>query len=204
VILAVVKPWGATLTPDGATARGSTVAASVVPIAPAVATPTPTPSAEDLLREHCLAPGGWRIFSIERWRNQTVRAWAATRTVSAAGPTDPAIPLIAVIAGGVPALGYCAPVVGPERPVAGATMAAWRLADDGATAERLVLERILPPIATILGGLYAPPVAGGSAAGAEDGWPTGHYVFDVDGHWFGAEVRLVQPAGDPSPGPSPP
>lgn len=170
------------------------------PSAVAVPTPSPTPSAEDELREHCLAPGGWRIFSLERWRNQTVRAWAAIWPVVATGPTDPAIPFVAVIASGVPALGYCAPVVGAQRPAPDAFVTIWRLSEDGTSAETLALERVLPPHRTPLGALYDPPVPSpGASEGADAGrgWPPGRYVFDIGGRWFGAEVRLVgtTPAG---------
>jgi hypothetical protein len=219
----IAKPWGATPSPDGPTGGVDREASSVAAITPTIPTPSPTLSAEDQLREHCLAPSSWRTFSLQRWDDQTVRAWVAIEPVPAVGPTDPAIPFVAVIASGVLALGYCAPVVGPERPAAGATMAAWRLADDGATAERLAPQRTVPPVATILGGLFVLPAGGNAVGVASDGWPPGRYVFDVDGHWFGAEVRLIEravkpvieppvdpaaepaaePAADPSPTPRP-
>jgi len=96
-----------------------------------------------------------------------------------------------VIATSVPALGYCAPVIGPGRPDPDAVAAAWKVAADGAWAKPVALDRVVPSGPTILGGLFAPPAD--RVVGEEDagGWPPGRYVFDVAGHWFGAEIELV-------------
>jgi hypothetical protein len=167
--------------------------------------PMPSNAADTAVAAICLEPGSWRTATIETWRAQTVHVWRAIDPTAASGPDDPAIPLVPAVGSRIDAIGFCAPVVGPKRPAAGATVEAWRL------AEAPVRIELRPLIATdsqsSLGGLYGPP----DPADAATGWPAGVVVFSyeqtTDGvaatpTWFGIEIVLTDPSGaEPSPSP---
>jgi hypothetical protein len=139
-----------------------------------------------------------------------VRIWSAAVPVDATGPDDPAITFVPVVADAILGLGYCAPVEGPDRPAPSSLVAMWRLEPDGARS--LTPGRLRPRSYDVLGALYgappvgrAPPVGGTpSVGGGPDGartaslplvpsWPSGRYVFDVGGRWFGAVLAVTAP-----------
>jgi hypothetical protein len=153
-----------------------------------------------------------------------VRIWSAATPTDATGPSDPAIPFVPVVADAVLGLGYCAPVAGPDRPAPTVPVALWRLGPDGPLP--LSPGRLRPRAYTILGALYGPPadsreaparasvgatgVGGGAAAPPVTlplvpAWPSGRYVFDVGGRWFGAAVTVAgETISAVAPTPSPP
>lgn len=207
VVVALVKPWG-----GEERAAGPASPALAAPTARAASTrpPPATPPAEAAIREHCLDPGGWRVFAHEGTGEGTIRSWKSV--VPAAGvrtPADPTIPIVPVGAPELEGLGYCAPWRGSERPPRDVTLQVWRIAATG-DASPLDVVRLVPAAPTLLGGLYVPPatqspaVAGTSARpspGAAAAWPDGRYVFALrsEGYdrWWSVDVAT----GRPSPGP---
>lgn len=195
MLIAVIKPW-ASSSPGAASPRPVTNLPAAV-----IASPSGTPAElGHAASRYCEYTSGWRIASIERSGGMEWRAWKAIEPAVGLlrGPDDPAIPFVEVIAEIVPALGYCAPSTGPERPDVEATMVAWRVAE-ARGSERLSLHELVPLTTTILGALFSPP------SSANGGWPSGRYVFRVGDRWLGVEVRLVpaRPAPTASAAPSP-
>jgi hypothetical protein len=192
---AFVKPWAVeapSARPGGgaATASGATVRSGRSPI------PTVRPdSAGPLVALFCLDPPSWRIATIERWRDQSIRVWRAIDPIAhASGPDDPRIPVFPVVSEGVTELGWCAPVVGPDRPEGRATIRVWRRTPDGPVAVRTTSTRATGA-GTSFGGLYLPP---GDAD--LELWPDGGYVFrhhEPAGRerWFAVEVELRASTG---------
>ena len=141
---------------------------------------------------------------------QATRMWLAIDPSSdAVGPLDPAIPAILVVLETLPALGYCAPTSGSDRPPAEVVVAAWSV-EAGGVARPLALRRVATPDGadTSTEGLFAPV---GPGAGPTEGWPPGRYVFQVRGasepyqRWFAVEVRgWSSGAPDASPAPADP
>ena len=164
-------------------------------------------SAEASVAGICLEPGSWRTATIETWRDKTVRVWRAIDPVPASGPDDPAIPIVPAVGSRIAAIGFCAPVVGPNRPTGPATVDAWSLAPAGGAgvappaAVALELNRLVPDgPASPFGGLFAPPGPVGSATS----WPPGvvvfRYVRDAGlassaATWFGIEILLTDALG---------
>lgn len=196
VAIAFVKPWE-TEPPasptGGAVAEGRALASAAIRTAPSPVQTLPPDSAGPLVAMFCLDPGSWRIATVERWRDQTIRVWRAIEPVAvASGPDDSRIPIFPVVSEGITELGWCAPVAGPDRPVGRATIEAWRRSLSGWVA--IPTESTRPTgIGRSFGGMYAPP----SIAGAEapELWPDGDYVFryrELTGRerWFGVEVEL--------------
>jgi hypothetical protein len=191
LVTAVIKPW-ADEPPAGAAGPITTV------VRANRSGPTPIPtvrldSAGPLVALFCLDPESWRIATVERWRDQTIRVWRAIEpTAVASGPNDARIPVFPVVSEGVTELGWCAPVSGPDRPVGLATVEAWQR-----TAGRSVAIRTSGTRATgvglSFGGMYSPP------GGVDDVvWPDGSYVFrfrEPTGRerWFAVEVELRPP-----------
>ena len=210
--LAILKPWGsddaggpAPPWPDPAVSRS-------------VPGPSPTPdlSAEGLAEPLCLGPASWLVASVEQWRTHPVRVWKVIEPLAGAtGPADPAIPSVPVVAYGVPALGWCAPVWGPLRPVGPVEVTAWRIVD-GLPAS-IDLRQIAPVrLTTKFGALYGPPVScrevclspipGSSPSIAS--WLPGRYVFryrdlgEAGTLWFAVELEQLPPMLDTSPPPT--
>ena len=183
--------------------------------------PVPSNAADTAVAAICLEPGSWRTATIETWRAQTVHVWRAIDPTAASGPADPAIPLVPAVGSRIDAIGFCAPVVGPDRPGGAATVEAWRLTDvdrvqpDAARTApvRIELRPLIPTESqSSLGGLYGPP----DPADAATGWPAGVIVFGYElttegapptATWFGIEIDLTEPSGgesSPSTGPAEP
>ena len=201
VAIAVVKPW-ATEPPaapsTGAVAEGRSVGATSDPAG--LPSPTLRPdSAGPLVALFCLDPQSWRVATIERWRDQSIRVWRAIDPVgSASGPDDPRIPVFPVVSEGVTELGWCAPVVGADRPEGLAAIEAWHRTPDGPVAIPTTSTRATGA-GTSFGGLYLPP-------GEEDAglWADGVYVFrhhEPTGRerWFAVEVELRASTGTAAP-----
>ena len=211
--LAFVKPWGEA--GEAPTPGPRRVAAT------ATAGPTPQPtddSAEGLAAPVCLGAGGWRIASVETWRDHDVRVWRAVVPADlASGPLDQAIPTVPLFGLEVQALGWCAPAYGPERPVGPAEVTGWIVLDG--VAHLLELRQVLPARGTTaLAGLYLPvapcalgvPCAPAQTRFVTQRWVTGRVVFRYEDRgaattlWFGADVELYASAGTGVTATSPP
>jgi hypothetical protein len=162
--------------------------------------PAPTAGVEAI----CMEPETWRTATIEQWHpDQRVRVWRALDPQPANGPADPSIARVPAVGEAIAAIGYCAPVVGPDEPTSRATVAAWRL--DGSVATSIPLRQMAPVGGeATFGALFAPPDARDSS------WPTGVYVFrfaelapNIPGRWFAVDVRSdASAARIPRPPPS--
>jgi hypothetical protein len=145
---------------------------------------------------------------VETWRDRTVRVWRAIDPAPAAGPDDPAIPIVPAVGSRIAAIGFCAPVVGPDKPAGPATIDAWRRApaagNDGsgsAAAVPIELRGIVPVGSpSPFGALFGPP----DPADGTSGWPPGVIVFryaqpaawsTTSVTWFGIEVLLTDASG---------
>jgi hypothetical protein len=103
----------------------------------------------------------------------------------------------------IPAIGFCAPGVGPDEPNGPADVDAWRL--DGQRASPIRLRQVHPVgIISPYGAMFGPP-GGGSG---EASWPDGIVIFRLAERssgierWFGIEVRGVtdeRQVGEPAP-----
>ena len=212
LVLAILKPWGGG--DSGRDARSQ--AAPAAP--PLIAGPSPTPdlSADGLAEPLCLGPGAWLVASVEQWRTHPVRVWKVIEPITnATGPANPLIPSVPVAAYSVPALGWCAPVWGPLRPVGPATVRAWRIANGPPLP--IELRQVAPvSLTTPLGALYGPPggcapACPSPAPGASPGpasWLPGRYVFRYEDRgrpevlWFAVELEQLPPLAEPSASPS--
>jgi hypothetical protein len=202
IVVAIVKPWGSP-SPDASPIGAPPRPAS--PLASPLASPAlPSPPSEDaLVAPFCLQPSGWRIFAAERWSDRDVRSWRTAEAVStASGPTDPRIPITPVPSQWILALGYCAPVAGPDRPPADSSITVFRLADEGRERMQVLDLRRLQPRTrpSSLGEVYAPPPIPGAAAGRASGWQDGTYVFRIGGtigepfvRWLAVRVEILPP-----------
>jgi hypothetical protein len=205
--LAIVKPWGgASDVTHPLSDLTKLTKASPTVLVPSSAPPSEVPrSSAEIVADQCRAPSGWRIFTVERWHGVTVHVWSAIEPVRTSDPHDPAIPYLSIIAEDVPALGYCAPLFGPERPPDGAPARLWHAPATGAIAA-LNPPRLQPPFESSLVAVYAPPSTMRPPVQGTVTWPSGRYLFDADGRMFGIDLRIVASAPQPpaSAGPGPP
>jgi hypothetical protein len=173
------------------------------------------PAAAAAVASICLEPGSWRTATIETWRDQTVRVWRAIDPTPASGPDDPGIPIVPAVGSRIPAIGFCAPIVGPDRPAGAATIDAWWR--DGAvdhtrpapTAVPIELDTLVPAGSpSPFGALFAPS----APATAASGWPPGVVVFrytEIAGGqartptWFGIEIVETDASGKEPSGSAP-
>lgn len=189
VAVLVIKPWGdsgnATTAGPGSSGRAA------APVASARIEPSEPPrSPAEVIADECRAPAGWRILTTERWPGRTVAIWWAIEPVVAADPADPRIPYLSILAAGVPALGYCAPLFGPDRPPDTAMVHLWKALPDG-KVEELHPVRLQPPFQSSLVALYAPPGTAGERLDPSATWLTGRYLFSAADHWFGVDLRVT-------------
>jgi len=199
VALAILKPCAAAGAPGTRPGDGTNPPAQGAPGEPRAsgfAARTPT---DDAISEMCLEPGSWRTATIETWRDQTVRVWRAIDPGPASRPLDPSIPIVPAVGSSIPAIGYCAPTSGPERPLGPATIRGWWV--DGDAVERLELRQITPVSGVSpYGALFGPPAELGSTTS----WPNGLVVFRYEergaggSRWFGIEVSGTTENGRPS------
>lgn len=192
VAIAILKPWG------GAGPIAPTLRPDVVVSVEITPVPTEDRSATGLAAPVCLGTGGWRIATLETWHQREVRVWRAIEPIPrAAGPLDPAIPSVPVVADELAGLGWCAPAFGPEQPVGPAAVRAWQVT--GGVARVLSLRQVQPEDGvTPIAALYVP--SGGR-------WTSGLIVFAYRDAgtgsvaWFAAELEVLAPAvtGPPDP-----
>jgi hypothetical protein len=208
-ILGLVRPWdwlagggaseggpgGTELRPDGVPAGG--VAAGGSGTGDGVA----APSGEPAQAATCGYPTGWRTAATSFWAGARARVWTAAVAVPATGPGDPSIPFHPIASDRVEAIGWCAPVSGPERPPLAAEATLFRLSDGVVT--EVPVTRLEPAVPDALGELWAPrpPVAGEPAQ-----WAPGRYVIRLAvpsgryARYLGLEVGLpVAPSPTPEP-----
>jgi hypothetical protein len=133
------------------------------------------------------------VVTHQHWEDRDLRIWWAIEPVVVRSAWDPSIPFLSIAADSVLDLGYCGPLSGPERPASGAGVALWRVIPETRAAEPMALVRIAPDFEDALAAVYAPPGSDGRTAAS---WPSGRYLFAVDGRWFGVDLRILSP---PSP-----
>lgn len=220
LLVAIAKPWGGSESAGGGGRNGGLPGGSPSFAASAralvTASPTVRPGAvEAAVSAICLDPGGWRVASIELWRDQTIRVWRAIDpAATATGPDDPTIPVIVVVSEGLPELGWCAPVVEDHPAILPARLEAWRRTASGSAVIGLVRSR---PVSgnSPFGALYAPPAVPATPAAPTDpesveahvrgssepvqaplhSWLDGTYVFRYSTAagveaWFAIHVEL--------------
>ena len=127
--------------------------------------------------------------------------------VRASGPDDPAIPFEPVVAASVTAIGWCAPIVGPDRPPLALTATLYRVQDGVARA--IPYDRLEPPEPDALGELWLPRSLG---VGNRPGWPMGRYVIELRSEsgsyrrFLGLELtdRVDRAGSSERPSPAPP
>lgn len=212
LLLAVIKPWGPDAghsSPSGSAGDGSPSGAHMG--TPAVAGADPTANAG--LRSVCHNTDAWLLATVEASRGQTLRVLRVVAPVRAGRPADPALPRVVFGSESVAELGWCAPVVGPDRSAGIATVTAWAVANGH--ARQIALDGDHSFDGSGFGALYR-PTPGGSPGGraapsagagpAPSTWPSGIYVLtlvDADGtsRSFGVDLEIL-PRGWPS-GPPP-
>jgi hypothetical protein len=196
----------------------STAAVAVAPLSPPPSLPSNSHADPDVATI-CLEPASWRTATIETWRDQTVRVWRAIDPAVASGPDDPAIPIVPAVGSRVAAIGFCAPVIGPDRPTGPVTVEAWRrdlpgsegadaahgTATQGTTAPVPLQLRTVVPAGSPspFGALFGPPA--GTDTGT--GWTPGIIVFryaqpasgmTTAATWFAIEISLTDAGGKPA------
>jgi hypothetical protein len=122
----------------------------------------------------CALPSQWRSSTIEDWTGRQARVWKAVEVVQASGPDDPAIPFEPIVSPTVTAIGWCAPVNGPDRPPQNLTANLYRIRDGAAV--RVVYDRLEPAEPDALGELWVPLPR---SVGNRPSWPLGRYVIEL-------------------------
>ena len=155
-------------------------------------TPSLPPTALKLANEECYFGTEWRVFTVEETTAQLVHTWYPIDPVQASGPTDQAIPFLAIYRNDLGELGYCAITVpGGPRPIL--STEAWVM-PPGSPPESIPLVHLsrYAPSDPNVGVLYAPPPLDGTQ---EVAWKPGRYVFVVrygtkpaDENWFGVDI----------------
>ncbi len=160
-LLGVVRPWdwfaGDTATGNrpGGLVAGATAGRRGDPGSSLAPAPFAAPT--------CGYPTSWRTAAISFWAGARARIWTAAVAVPASGPADPSIPFHLLASDTVEAIGWCAPVDGPERPPLAAVGTLFRLRDGVAT--EIPVDRLEPAGRDALGELWVPPVHGGRSGG---------------------------------------
>jgi len=167
----------------------------------------PAPAASPRRALTCAFPQQWRTATIEDWNGRRARVWKATEVVAALGPDDPAIRFEPVFAATITAIGWCAPVEGPERPPLTVSATLYRLVDG--VAVETPYDRLEPGEPDALGELWVPTAR---RIGNRPPWPMGRYVIELRSpsgsylRYLGLElsdrVELASPVASPPPQPS--
>lgn len=169
----------------------------VVPPVASQAPPHGTRSAQ-VLDPSCTQPRSWRVASIETWPGGLAQVWRVAQAQPADGPLDPAIPVVDVSAASVEAIGWCAPVDGPNRPPAGVEASLFRLTNGLALPVETSLRADV--LSNADGQLWVPRSSGNRALS----WSSGAYVIRIATaqgdwvRWLGIEVNAYGPT-DPLP-----
>lgn len=212
-LLGLVRPWdwltgGAAAVPAPpamVTEAGPAVpspypgVAALPPSARAAGDPEPATAAPT-----CAYPTAWRTATIQMWAGVRARVWTAAEAVAAAGVDDPSIPFNPVASNAVEAIGWCAPVSGPDRPPLTAEATLFRLMDGVAT--EIAVDRMEPAARDALGELWLPRE---EAGGRRPLWAPGRYVIRLAApsggyeRFLGMQVGLVEPMPEPSVEPMP-
>ena len=179
-LLGLFRPWDLLGTPvaDPAVATPALAAASPVDGAPVdgesagTAQRTAPPAPQTAIT--CALPSQWRSSTIEDWTGRQARVWKAVEVVQATGPADPSIPFEPIVSPTVTAIGWCAPVDGPDRPPQNLTASLYRIRDGAAIP--ILYDRLEPPVPDVLGELWVPrPLT----VGNRPDWPLGRYVIEL-------------------------
>jgi hypothetical protein len=198
--VAVVKPWSGSANGEQRVGRPAADTNSAAAGTTKTRPPAPTPPSltAGAIASVCLDPPSWRLATVERWHDQTIRVWRAIEPVdTAGGPDDARVPVTSLVSEGVIELGWCAPVVAPVRTSGEAAIDVWRRTLDGAAAVRVTSLRPSSE-ASPYGDLYGPPAARRTAL-----WNDGTYVFrhrapGGQESWFAVAVALRPATGDPT------
>jgi hypothetical protein len=138
---------------------------------------------------------GWRIASVETWPRGFARVWRAATAVEASGPGDPAIGRQRVAAQRIIAIGWCAPVAGPDIAPAGVTGELVRYVGPTLVPVSVAVRDLDPRAASSGGSLWVPADGTDEAA-----WPTGRYAIRLStpgGGWVRWIGFLIQAPDDP-------
>jgi hypothetical protein len=219
-LVGLIRPWDWLAPGPAERATGGTTSASPAdqagtgrgdPSAGGVVVGEGTPAPAPKVEPTCAYPRSWRLATIQDWGGRTARVWSAADAVAAGGPLDPAIPFTTIASTSVTALGWCAPVAGPERPPLAAAGSLFRL--DASGAREIAFDRLEPAAPDALGELWVPVP---QSVGRRPPWPPGRYVIRLAApggsfeRYLGIEVvrsdREVEPppSSSPVPGSSPP
>jgi hypothetical protein len=90
------------------------------------------------------------------------------------GPDDPTIPFEPIVAATVTAIGWCAPVDGPDRPPRDIVATLYRLRDG--VPVPVPYDRLEPPDPDAMGELWVPRA---QSVGYRPTWPMGRYVIEL-------------------------
>jgi hypothetical protein len=109
VVVAILKPWaGGSEARPGTAARPNVANALADPGTPAMTLPVATATAEpDAMT--CLNDPSQHVVMVERSPGNVVRTWVVTPTGKGTGPTDPALPRVALFPEHLVGLGICSP-----------------------------------------------------------------------------------------------
>jgi hypothetical protein len=206
-LLGLVRPWdwlssgtGAVATPSVPTAEARTAAPS--PYAGAAGAPSSARTGGDPEplsgAPTCAYPTTWRTATIQLWAGARARVWTAAEAVPATGVLDPSIPFNLVGSEAVEAIGWCAPVSGPERPPLAARATLYRLVDG--VAIEVAVDRLEPVARDALGELWLPREG---ADGRRPAWAPGRYVIRLAAPSGAYERYLGLQVGPPEPRPAP-
>jgi hypothetical protein len=211
LLVAILKPWGpAAVGPSPSESDAGRSPSAAHPDASTVGVADPTANAA--LRSVCHNTDAWLLATLETSRGQTLRVLRVVAPIPAGRAIDPSVPRVVFGSEGVAELGWCAPVVGPERSSGIASVTARAVADGH--SRQIVLDSDRAFDGSGFGTLYRPPAGtAGPRSGPTGGstpvpttWPSGIYVFtivDTDGtsRSFGVDLEIM-PGGWPSAGPS--
>jgi hypothetical protein len=109
VAIAIFKPWAAgSQAAPGAAAAPNLTTAQADAGSPPMTQPNPTATADpDAMT--CLNDPSQHVVMVERSPGNVVRTWVVTPTGKGTGPTDPALPRVAVFPEHLVGLGICSP-----------------------------------------------------------------------------------------------
>ncbi|HEY2887301.1 MAG TPA: hypothetical protein VGJ17_01690 [Candidatus Limnocylindrales bacterium] len=195
------RPIGDQAAASGAIAAGVDGSATPAPVPTASA----APGSDAAAAQTCAYPQGWRSATLQNYAGRRALVWTAVEAVQATSPLDPAIPFDGIAGDTFTAIGWCAPVDGPDRPPQGTAGRLYRIENGRAVPEPYV--RLHPAAPNPLGELWGPvgrasaaspgpgasPTASAPAASPVDGtgllpdeagttgpiWPPGHYVIEL-------------------------
>jgi hypothetical protein len=204
LIIVVAKPWQSPGEPSATGGPTAPPRRSAEPVVNASSSAVDDPAALRVAA-FCLSTRSWLVASVERTvghaGDQRIHVWRVVEPgTSASGPDDPAIPEVSIVSEGLTELGWCAPIVGSERPNPPVDMSTWLRTPSG--TRQITLDSSRPVTdRTPYGAMYRPPGRGPSSKAAS--WPDGTYVFryrQADGRdrWFAIDVE-TRPVASPVP-----